>query len=123
MNYSGKLDDQYHIARIVDPGKSSESYRGHFDSHCFTLVIPLHIPEYSGSGYIGELVFFPKARNFPKNEFVNLIQKLLFKLFSNKKGFSRLSKKTDMIENDFSDFRPLLFIGHQTFHGNKELLK
>jgi len=40
MGYTGEGDDEYHISRLVRPGDLSEGYRGHFDSHLFTLVIP-----------------------------------------------------------------------------------
>lgn len=41
FKYRGKILDQYHVARRVEPGNSKEFYRGHFDSHLFTLVLPI----------------------------------------------------------------------------------
>ena len=72
-NYKGLISDQYHIARKVKPGLSSEAYRGHFDSHCFTLVTPITIPKKINKEPSGELVFYPNIRKSQKNEIVNFI--------------------------------------------------
>jgi len=37
--------DQYFISRYVKNGQSSEGYRGHFDSHFITIVLPVLIPQ------------------------------------------------------------------------------
>ena len=58
FNYKGRMNDQYHIARRVEPGNSKEFYRGHFDSHLFTIVLPIKIPDQSNDNKpIGELIF------------------------------------------------------------------
>ena len=41
FNFMGAKSDQYHIARKISPGESKEAYRAHFDSHLFTLVLPI----------------------------------------------------------------------------------
>ena len=43
-------------------------FRAHFDSHLFTLVLPLKIPLSQDLGKSGELVYFPNIRVAPKNE-------------------------------------------------------
>ena len=74
FGYNGLISNQYHIARCAIPG--DQKYRAHFDSHIFTLVIPIRIPERQDeAGTIGELVFFPNARSFPKNSFIDFIGK------------------------------------------------
>ena len=50
FSYKGDLSNQYHIARKVEPGNSKEMFRAHFDSHIFTMVLPLKIPEASQNG-------------------------------------------------------------------------
>jgi len=121
FKYRGKILDQYHVARRVEPGNSKEFYRGHFDSHLFTLVLPIKIPEKNiNNKPIGELIFFPFARSQPKNEFINIFQKIWFRLkFSSRDGLQSLSKKTPMHIELFDDYRPLLFLGNTFFHTNK----
>ena len=43
--FKGEYSDQYHISRMIIPGNNKESFRTHFDSHLFTMVIPLKIPK------------------------------------------------------------------------------
>ena len=73
----------YMIRRTVRPGEKFEGYRAHFDSHLFTLVIPINIPEDKNIHNRGQLIFFPNIRTFKKNEFKNILQKLYFKRFNN----------------------------------------
>jgi len=121
LGYGGDISNQYHIARRVDAGNSIEKYRAHFDSHLFTLVIPLKIPVASADGSSGDLIFFPQARKSPSNELRNFVSKIYFKQFGSQKGLAKLScQKTHVLE-DFQDCRPLLFIGNTTLHANKEV--
>ena len=92
--YNGRIDDQYHIVRNVISNQKSESYRGHFDSHIFTMILPMYIPK-NNNGEVrgGDLVFFPNFRNTPKLEIINILQKIFYKKFNSKKGFEKLAKK------------------------------
>tara|TARA_B100001059_G_C17828869_1_gene583278 strand:+ start:1285 stop:1974 length:690 start_codon:yes stop_codon:yes gene_type:complete len=117
FNYTGSIKNQYHIVRNVFPNQLSESYRGHFDSHLFTLIIPINIPD-SDFHNNGQLAFFPKARNLPQSEIINFLQKLYFKRFNSKKGFQALSVKKEILYENFLNYRPLIFLGMLTFHGN-----
>lgn len=117
-SFKGLVSDQYHIARKVKPGLSSEAYRGHFDSHCFTLVMPIKIPKIETNNSLGELVFFPNVRKFPTNEMINICQKIYFKRYASKNGFDLLSNKTPKVVATFQDHRPLIFVGNRTLHGN-----
>ena len=76
---------------MVRPGDTSEGYRGHFDSHLFTLVTPINIPEYEETNDIGQLHFFPKTRRTPRNEIQNIYGKIAYKINS-KNGFEKLAK-------------------------------
>ena len=60
FDYKGDLKNQYHIARKVTPGNSREMFRAHFDSHLFTMVIPIKIPTIYDDEKIGELIYFQK---------------------------------------------------------------
>ena len=121
LNYKGKIANQYHVARKVDPGNSKEMYRAHFDSHLFTIVFPIKIPKSADGGSAGDLIYFPKARNSPKNELTNFLAKAFYKRFASKKGIDKLSKKQNKIIDNFSDLQPLLFIGNTTLHTNKKV--
>lgn len=118
--YKGELNNQYHIARRVEPGNSKEMYRAHFDSHLFTLVLPIKIPETtSKGGAVGDLIYYPHARATPKNEVINFLGKAYYKRFASKAGLDKLSKHRTPFFDNFQDYRPLLFVGNTTLHTNK----
>ena len=116
VNVSGS--DVYNVCRLVRPGDASEGYRGHFDSHLFTLVTPINIPNFSSVRNGGQLHYFPMARKQPKNELQNVFGKAAYKRHNSEAGFEKLaSQKVRQIDN-FQDYCPLLFMGNTTFHGN-----
>jgi len=118
FGYKGLISNQYHVARSAIPG--DDKYRAHFDSHIFTLVIPLNIPKVKTiNDSIGELIFFPNMRGFPSNAFYDFIGKLWTKQFSSESGIKKLKKKKIMKINSFTDYEPLLFMGNTVFHSNK----
>jgi hypothetical protein len=121
FDYNGDEDNQYHIARRVEPGNSKEMYRAHFDSHLFTLVLPIKIPSAPPSDSIGDLLYFPKARKVPKNEISNFFGKVAFKRFASKKGMEKLALQQDLRVDNFQDYSPLLFIGNTTLHTNRKV--
>lgn len=116
FNYKGDLSNQYHIARKVEPGNSKEMFRAHFDSHLFTMVLPIKIPETTKEGTSGDLIYFPNARKVPSNEITNFIGKAYYKKYASKEGMEKFSssKKID----NFRDYQPLLFVGNTTLHTN-----
>ena len=118
LNYTGTIENQYHIARCVSNLNHSEAYRSHFDSHLFTLVIPLEIPAEPRIERSGALYFLSKARPLARNEFENFLGKVYFKKFSGMQGYRRLAKQSGFETYDFADGRPLLFCGSTTLHGN-----
>jgi hypothetical protein len=118
FNYKGNVGNIYNVCRLVRSGDTSEGFRGHFDSHLFTLVTPIQIPDAQKTQNNGKLHFFPNARGHPKNEMVNILGKIKFKKFNNEKGFSNLSKKIVRKTETFQDYQPLLFLGNTTYHGN-----
>ncbi|WP_189465792.1 hypothetical protein [Litchfieldella qijiaojingensis] len=119
FGYTGDLDSQCHMARLVKPGNAVEQYRAHFDSHIFTLIIPLVIPANSLGKEVGELLFMPNARRNPESEFENIAGKVFFKIYARKSSVLRLEKDNKFEVEFFSDYRPLLFLGRTTFHVNK----
>jgi hypothetical protein len=113
--------DQYLISRYVKANQSSEGYRGHFDSHFITIVLPIQIPPSLAPKRSGQLIALPKARMIPRNELQNIYGKIAWKRHNSEKGYDRLVLKQNALEIDFSDYRPLIFIGNSTFHGNRPL--
>ena len=121
LGYKGKISNQYHIARRVDPGNSIEMFRAHFDSHLFTMVLPIKIPVAQDSGTVGDLIYFPNARKSPSNEISNAFGKVAHKRFASKEGLEVFAKSHNQITDDFSDYSPLLFVGNTTLHTNKQV--
>ena len=116
-------DDTYSITRQLKSYDNMESYRGHFDSHVFTIVTPVKIPK-TNSPESGQLIVFPKIRKNPINELVNFYQKLKYKIFYGKeKGYRKLMRKAKFVEFDFEDKNSLIFLGRQCFHGNRSFAK
>lgn len=121
FSYKGNSNNQYHIARYVDRGNSKEQYRAHFDSHLFTIVFPIKIPSASINGSAGELLYFPNIRKSPKNELINFMGKLYYKIFANERGINSLAARSPLFIDDFKDQRPLLFLGNTTLHTNRSV--
>ena len=118
FSYKGNFSDQYHIARKVDPGNTKEMYRAHFDSHLFTMVLPLKIPETDKDGTAGDLIYFPYARKVPTNEIYNFFGKDYYKRFASKDGMEKFSLNHKKRIDNFKDYQPLLFLGNTTLHTN-----
>ena len=119
FDYKGNISNQYHIARKVEPGNIKEMYRAHFDSHIFTLVLPIKIPDTKEEEKnCGELVYLPNIRSNPKNEISNIIGKAYFKRYASKRGLERLSKNHKKKIENFKNYQPLIFFGKTTLHTN-----
>ena len=121
FGFNGEVTDQYHIARRVAPGNSKEMYRAHYDSHLFTMVLPIKIPLAKNGGAAGDLIYFPGARKSPKNEITNFFGKVFHKRFASKSGMEDFAINHRQITDDFLDYSPLLFIGNTTLHTNKQV--
>lgn len=121
FGYQGNIENQYHIVRMVKPGDSKEKYRTHFDSHIFTLVIPIAIPKSKKTEEAGELILKPNARRFPKSEFENMLGKIYFKKYANKNKIDQLINNNKAFVENFTDMKPILFLGRTTLHTNKAL--
>lgn len=118
LNKSVIQDDIYNVCRVVRPGDSTEGFRGHFDSHLFTLVTPINIPDFGEVKNGGQLHYYPKARKQPNSEIANILGKAFYKRYNSSDGFDKLAAKTLRKTDNFMDYRPLLFLGNTTFHGN-----
>lgn len=119
FGYSGEISNQYHIARRVEPGNSKEMFRAHFDSHLFTMVLPIKVPIAKNGGTIGDLIYFPNARKSPANEMVNYINKASHKRFASEEGMQVFAENNKQYTDNFLDYSPLLFVGNTTLHTNK----
>lgn len=112
-------NDVYTVTRTLKSYDNLESYRGHFDSHIFTIVTPILMPA-TNTQESGQLLVFPRIRREPQNELINIIGKILYRIkFFGKRGFTRLMNKQKFIELDFNDRIPVLFLGRQCYHGNR----
>ncbi len=109
--------NEHGVIRVVEQ-HCAEKYRTHFDSHQYTLVVPLSIPSEEGVKYRGQLYMVPKARREPLNDFRNLITKSYSFLYRGKKGFCRLEKKRGFRFVDLKEGEALLFKGITALHGN-----
>tara|TARA_B100001989_G_C24528467_1_gene460112 strand:- start:1111 stop:1818 length:708 start_codon:yes stop_codon:yes gene_type:complete len=118
FSYKGDDTNQYHVARKVEPGNAKEMFRAHFDSHLFTMVLPIKIPETSKNGTAGDLIYFPYARKVPGNEITNFIGKAYYKRYASKEGMEKFSSNSSKKIDDFRDYQPLLFVGNTTLHTN-----
>ena len=118
FNFKGDISNQYHVARKVEPGNSKEMFRAHFDSHLFTMVLPIKIPEITEEGTAGDLIYFPYARKAPSNEISNFIGKAYYKKYASKEGMEKFSSHSQKKVDNFRDYEPLLFIGNTTLHTN-----
>ena len=118
FKFKGDLTNQYHIARKVEPGNSKEMFRAHFDSHLFTFVFPISIPDKKTDNDAGQLIYFPHLRKQPKSELSNLLTKAWYKKYAHKEGLEKLKKNNRHHIDYFDDMRPLLFLGNTFFHTN-----
>jgi hypothetical protein len=74
-------DSFYFIVRKVESGQSREAFRSHFDSHRFTIVVPLRVPNVGGE------LFHSSVRKEPRNALSNLAGKIFWKLFASRLGY------------------------------------
>ncbi|MDA9032445.1 hypothetical protein N9H75_04310 [Amylibacter sp.] len=118
FNFKGDISSQYHVARKVEPGNSKEMFRAHFDSHLFTMVLPIKIPKANKGGTAGELIYFTNARRPPKGEISNIIGKAYHKKYASKEGLETYSLSCQKNVEDFRDNQPLVFVGNTTLHTN-----
>ena len=114
--------DQYFISRYVKDGQSSEGYRGHFDSHFITIVLPILIPEDGVEYNCGELMVMPNLREHIASEIINIFQKVYYKKLNSEEVYKDLINNGKGIALNFRDYEPLVFYGNRTFHGNFPLI-
>lgn len=118
FNFKGPINDQYHVARFVEPGNSRECYRAHFDSHIFTLALPISIPDEAIPLCSGELLLKPNARSYPRGELQNLVTKTYFKRYASADAAMKMLARKDYLIEKFSSMEPILFLGMTTLHTN-----
>lgn len=111
-------NDKYFIARHIKNGQKKEGYRGHFDSHFITIVLPILIPQKTKCYSSGELFLAPNFRSHTSNEIVNIIQKAYYKKINKHDNYVDLIEKGIAYKFDFSDYQPIIFYGNRAFHGN-----
>ena len=107
-----------HISRVVEGG-SKEKYRTHFDSHIFTLVVPIVMPN-EEIDLRGQLYLVPNLRQSPKNDLQNFITKLLALKYRGEKNFPRVQKLPGFKKVNLEVGQAILFNGSRSLHGNFE---
>lgn len=122
LNLKISKDDRYLISRYVSQGQFTEGYRGHFDSHFITIVLPIYIPVNGCELTSGELLAIPNFRKQPANEIINIMQKAYYKRLNREKVYLYLVNNGQAFTFNFQDYEPLVFYGNRTFHGNFPLL-
>ena len=120
LGYKGSIENKYLVTRKVNPG-DKESFRAHFDSHLYTFVFPLKIPNKIEDKNCGELVYFPNIRRNPRHELINILGKIFYKQYASKASLIRLMEKSEYKIEDFNSYQPLLFRGNTFLHSNFDL--
>ena len=104
------------VTRVVKQ-KSSEKYRTHYDSHLYTLVVPLQT---SAEKDIlkGQLYLAPNLRKQPKLDILNFLQKLFAFRWRGRSGFKKLESLNKIKVFDLQFGEAILFNGSRSLHGN-----
>ena len=106
------------VARVVKQS-SPEKYRTHFDSHLYTLVVPLKISN-DETDLRGQLYLSPNLRKQPINDLINVFQKFLAFRWRGEKGFLKLKSLDKIRVFDLKKGEAILFNGSRSLHGNLE---
>lgn len=111
--------NSYFITRVVEGG-SSEKYRTHYDSHKYTIVVPLLLPELSTStGENGQLYIVPNNRRQPVSEIENIIGKTFALRYRSEERYPLVARKAGYLEPKLEVGKALIFAGNVSLHGNK----
>ena len=108
--------NEINITRVVK-SMSAEKYRTHFDSHLFTLVIPLRISNEKKENK-GQLYLVPNLRRQPKSDLINFFQKLMTFRYRGEKSFKKLRNNNKLKVFDLRIGEAILFNGSRSLHGN-----
>ena len=108
--------NQILVCRVVNGG-SKEKYRTHLDSHIYTIVVPLLMPEESGVKR-GQLYIVPNYRRQPTSEISNFFSKMKAGKYRGEKNYQKVASMPDYqkVEMKFGQF--LIFNGMRALHGN-----
>ena len=109
--------NQILVCRVVEGG-SKEKYRTHLDSHVYTIVVPLLMPEGDEKNR-GQLYVIPNYRKQPKSEISNFITKAMAGKYRGEGNYNKVAALPTYqeIEMKFGQF--LVFNGMRSLHGNK----
>lgn len=108
--------NEINLARVVDGG-SSERYATHFDSHIYTMVLPIAVPE-DDIDLKGQLYIVPNLRSLPSNDFVNVFQKIRARTYRKEENFDKVQKLPGFMQFDLKVGQALIFNGNRSLHGN-----
>ena len=108
--------------RVIAQSKMrSTSFDFHFDSHQYTILVPIIIPDTGSENNNGNLILFPNLRKKTKSLLINIIQKNIFqnkisKIILKYLSYGNLIKKKII---KFNKNEIYLFNGFRTLHGNQ----
>ena len=107
--------NKINVVRVVKQ-KSSEKYRTHYDSHLYTLVVPIQTSNEKDI-LKGQLYLAPNLRKQPKLDIINFLQKALAFRWR-EAGYLKLEalNKIKVIDLQFGE--AILFNGSRSLHGN-----
>jgi hypothetical protein len=106
------------LSRVVEGG-SKERYRTHYDSHIYTIVVPVLLPDTTEKNR-GQLYLVPKMRKRPKIDLINMSTKLRAFQYRGEKNYNKLKKRDDYLEVDLEVGQAIMFEGMSCLHGNKQ---
>ena len=104
------------VVRVVKQ-KSSEKYRTHYDSHMYTLVVPIQTSNEKDI-LKGQLYLAPNSRKQPKVDIINFIQKVLAFRWRGEAGYAKLEASSKIRLFDLQFGEAILFNGSRSLHGN-----
>ena len=104
------------VARVVKQ-KSNEKYRTHYDSHLYTLVVPLQTSA-EKDVLKGQLYLSPNLRKQPKLDIINFLQKAFAFRWRGEAGYAKLERLDKIKVFDLQFGEAILFNGSRSLHGN-----
>ena len=109
--------NQILVCRVVEGG-SKEKYRTHLDSHVYTIVVPLLMPEGEEKNR-GQLYVIPNYRKQPKSEVSNFVTKALAGKYRGERNYDKVAALPTYQEIEMKFGQYLVFNGMRCLHGNK----
>lgn len=117
-----KKKEIYTVLRVIKNERiQNESYKFHFDSHLFTIIVPIFIPNTKKSNN-GHLFISPNLRKINKSILINIFQKITYQILLKKiLGYKKLIKVLNFKKIVLKPGSIFLFNGFRNLHGNADI--